>query len=82
MAEIIGSTDFLYIADCKAASLETRSIIDHELGRYQFPLPMTGDTPEILKEPVLNPLKKFGISFWRLRRDKRIKSVKSARALK
>ncbi len=55
MAEIIGSPDFLYIADCKAASLETRATIDHEQGRYLFPLPMTGHTPKILKELVLNP---------------------------
>ncbi len=54
MAEIISSPDFLFIADCKAASLETRATIDHELGRYLFPLPMTGNTPEILKELVLN----------------------------
>jgi len=55
MAEIIGSTDFLYIDDRKAASLETRAAIDHEPGRYLFPLPMTGNTPKILKVPVLNP---------------------------
>lgn len=55
MAEIIGSPDFLYIADCKAASVETRATIDHEQGRYLFPLPMTGNTPKTLKELVLNP---------------------------
>jgi len=58
MAEIIGSPDFLFIADCKAASKETRATIDHELGRYLFPMPMTGDTPKILKELVLNPPEK------------------------
>jgi len=55
MAEIIGGPNFLFIADCKAASLETRATIDQEQGRYLFPLPMTGDTPKILKELVLNP---------------------------
>ncbi|MDM8543592.1 hypothetical protein QUF90_21160 [Desulfococcaceae bacterium HSG9] len=55
MTQIIGNLRFLYIADCKAASLETGATIDHEQGRYLFPLPMAGDTPKILKKPVLNP---------------------------
>jgi len=55
MARTIGHTEFLFIADCKAASLETRTVIDKEEGYYLFPLPMTGDTPNILKELVLNP---------------------------
>ena len=54
MTETIGHPDFLYIADCKAASLETRTVIDRGEGYYLFPLPMTGDTPKILKELVLN----------------------------
>lgn len=55
MRKIIGHTDFLYIADSKAASLETRATIDKEKGYYLFPLPMTGNTPQVLKELVLNP---------------------------
>ncbi|MCP4370591.1 MAG: IS1634 family transposase [Deltaproteobacteria bacterium] len=55
MSETIGHTQFLYIADCKAASLETRSTIDIENGFYLFPLPMTGNTPKDLKDLVLNP---------------------------
>lgn len=55
MTRTIGHAEFLFIADCKAASLETRAVIDKEEGYYLFPLPMTGDTPEILKELVLNP---------------------------
>jgi len=55
MSRTIGHTEFLYIADCKAASLETRVTIDNEEGYYLFPMPMTGDTPEILKDLVLNP---------------------------
>ena len=55
MVETIGHPDFLYIADCKAASHETRATIDHEKGYYLFPLPMTGDTPRYVKELVLNP---------------------------
>jgi transposase len=54
MVATIGNPDFLYIADCKAASHETRSTIDHGKGYYLFPLPMTGDTPGHLKELVLD----------------------------
>lgn len=57
MSEAIGSPDFLFIADCKAASLQTRAQIDSEHGYYLFPLAMTGDTPNILKELVINPPK-------------------------
>jgi transposase len=45
----------MFIADCKAASLETRATISNEEGFYLFPLPMTGETPELLKSYVLNP---------------------------
>lgn len=55
MAKTIGSPGFLFVADCKAASLETRAAIDHGKGSYLFPLPMTGDTPKHIKELVLNP---------------------------
>jgi len=55
MVKIIGSPNFLYIADCKAASLETRAGIDHGKGSYLFPLPMTGETPKHIRELVLNP---------------------------
>lgn len=55
MVHTIGNPDFLYIADCKAASHETRATIDHEKGYYLFPLPMTGDTPRHVRELVLNP---------------------------
>jgi transposase len=55
MVDTIGNPNFLYIADCKAASHETRATIDHEKGYYLFPLPMTGDTPRHVKELVLNP---------------------------
>lgn len=55
MVQTIGNPDFLFIADCKAASHETRATIDHEKGYYLFPLPMTGETPRRVKELVLNP---------------------------
>jgi transposase len=57
MVKTIGSPNFLYIADCKASSLETRACIDHGKGYYLFPLPMTGETPKRIKELVLNPPK-------------------------
>lgn len=55
MVKIIGNPNFLYVADCKAASLETRTGIDNGKGAYLFPLPMTGDTPKRIKELVWNP---------------------------
>jgi transposase len=59
MVKTIGNPDFLYIADCKAASYETRGTIDHEKGHYLFPLPMTGKTPDHIKELVLNPAQTY-----------------------
>lgn len=55
LAQTIGHSDFLFVADCKAAAIETRAAIAHEQGYYLFPLPMTGDTPKHIKELVLNP---------------------------
>jgi len=55
MVKTIGKPDFLFIADCKAAALETRAAIDHGKGYYLFPLPMTGQTPRHISELVLNP---------------------------
>jgi transposase len=56
MVKTIGNPGFLFIADCKAASQETRTAIDHEKGYYLFPLPMTGETPCHVRELVLNPV--------------------------
>jgi transposase len=55
LVEIIGHTDFLYIADCKASSWANRAQIDRNSGIYCFPLAMTGNRPDILKDWVLNP---------------------------
>ncbi len=52
---VIGHREFLFIADCKAAALNTRAVIDQEGGFYLFPLPKTGDTPALLKQWVLEP---------------------------
>lgn len=51
----LGHKDFLYVADCKAAALNTRGTIAREGGRYLFPLPMTGEVPEKLRALVLQP---------------------------
>ena len=55
MVQTVGHPGFLYMADCKASALVTRATIDHEGGSYLFPLPMTGDVPNLLREWVLNP---------------------------
>jgi transposase len=53
MVHTIGPKDFLFVADCKAAALETRATIDDEDGYYLFPLPMTGEVPDLLRKWVL-----------------------------
>ena len=55
MVKTIGHAHFLYVADCKAASLATRAAIDYGRGFYLFPLPMTGETPDLLRQWVLSP---------------------------
>lgn len=55
MVHMIGHTDFLYVADCKAGALETRVTIDYEGGHCLFPLPMTGEVPDLLLQWVSNP---------------------------
>jgi transposase len=52
MAATLGHPDFLFVADCKAASQESRAGIDQQGGRYLFPLPMTGGTPAWLQAQV------------------------------
>ena len=58
IVQTLGKTDFLFIADSKAASIETRIGINNAKGYYLFPLPKTGDTPKNLRELVLNPPQK------------------------
>jgi transposase len=55
LVEIIGHTSFLYIADCKASSWSNRAKIDRDGGIYCFPLAMTGNRSDILRDWVLNP---------------------------
>lgn len=52
MGVTLKRTDFLFVADCKAAALETRAGIAAQQGFYLFPLPMTGETPAWLRERI------------------------------
>jgi len=52
MRQILGRPDFLFVADCKAAAKETRAAIANRGGLYLFPLPMTGETPQWLREQI------------------------------
>jgi transposase len=55
MCTTIGHTQFLFVADCKAAALQTRAEIDAGGGFYLFPMPMTGEVPAQLRTWVLDP---------------------------
>ena len=55
LKQTLGHSDFLFVADCKAAALRSRAQIASEQGYYLFPLPMTGKVPELLRAWVLNP---------------------------
>lgn len=52
MCVILHRTDFLYVADCKAAAIQTRTGIASRQGFYLFPVPMTGETPAWLHEQI------------------------------
>ncbi len=55
MVATLGHAHFLLVADSKAAALNSRAQIAQGEGRYLFPLPMTGQTPAILRQWVLQP---------------------------
>lgn len=55
MCQIIGHRNWLLVSDSKAAACQIRGTIDDGDGRYLFPMPMTGQTPEWLREQALNP---------------------------
>ena len=55
MGQTLGRNDFLLVADCKAAALETRATIAQEGGLYLFPVPLTGKTPEALADWIRQP---------------------------
>ena len=55
LADVIGHKNFVYIGDCKATSHQNRARIAQVGGIYCFPLPETGQVPQLLKSWVLNP---------------------------
>ena len=55
MAKVIGHKLFVFLADCKAASIATRAQIAAAGGIYCFPLPLNGQNPALLKQWVLDP---------------------------
>ena len=61
--EILSQTSVLYIGDSKMAAIETRATIARDENYYLMPLPMTGETPELL-DTLLSGLKngKYQIS--------------------
>lgn len=50
--QTLGRSDFLLVADSKAAAIPTRATIASHGGRYLLPLPMTGETPAWLRGQV------------------------------
>ena len=55
MGQTLGRKDFLLVADCKAAAIETRATIAQEGGWYLLPVPLTGKTPEELAAWIRQP---------------------------
>lgn len=55
LAAVIGHKSFVYIADCKAVSHQNRARLAQVGGLYCFPLPETGQVPQLLQSWVLNP---------------------------
>ena len=55
MVQVLGHSQFIVIADCKARAIKTRAQIASKGGFYCFPLSMSGQTPDLLKQWVLNP---------------------------
>jgi len=51
----VGHTEFLFVADCKASALETRTTLAAEGGYYLFPQTMTGEGPKLLADWVADP---------------------------
>ncbi|AVH63641.1 IS1634 family transposase [Nostoc sp. 'Peltigera membranacea cyanobiont' N6] len=55
LVKVIGHKKFVFIADCKAGSMATRAQIAANAGIYCFPVPMSGQHPQYLKQWVLSP---------------------------
>ncbi len=55
LAQIIGHSEFLFLADSKASSWSNRGQIDQHGGIYCFPAALSGHRPKLLHDWVLNP---------------------------
>jgi transposase len=55
LVALLGHPTFLFVADSKAAALETRATIAAGGGTFLFPLPMTGEVPARLRRWVAQP---------------------------
>ena len=55
MAKVIGHKKFVFIADCKASAIATRATIAANGGIYCFPVSMSGQHPQQLRQWVLDP---------------------------
>ncbi len=55
MAKVIGHKKFVFIADCKAGAIATRAQIVANGGVYCFPVSMSGQHPQQLRQWVLDP---------------------------
>jgi transposase len=55
LKKIMGQEEFLFLADCKAATWANRAILDREGGKYCFPLSMSKPRPQILETWLDNP---------------------------
>ncbi|MEH2460771.1 MAG: hypothetical protein V7K34_26365 [Nostoc sp.] len=50
MVKVIGHNSFVFLADCKPAAIATRGQIASKGGIYCFPVPMSGQHPQLLKQ--------------------------------
>jgi transposase len=55
LVALLGHASCLFVADSKAAALETRATMAAGAGRYLFPVPMTGAVPALLRGWVAQP---------------------------
>jgi transposase len=55
IVKVIGHKKFVFIADCKAGSINKRANIAANGGVYCIPVPMSGQHPQYLKQWVLDP---------------------------
>ncbi len=55
LVKVIGHKKFVFIADCKASAIATRAQIAANGGVYCFPVSMSGQHPQYLKQWVLSP---------------------------